>query len=92
MLARRGEASFVCLHEHTFFIVCFLISVVSSSFKRKGSRQQLIRISFNYDIRLTLSPVTGRRPDYTILSVDIGVTDVTKNVSLLSLQPHVPRF
>ena len=34
-------------------------------------------------IRLTLSPVTGRRPDYTIFSEDIGVTDVTKNNSRL---------
>ena len=25
--------------------------------------------------------MTGRRPDYTIFSVDIGVTDVTKNSS-----------
>ena len=34
-------------------------------------------------IRLTLSPVTGRPPDYTIFSEDIGVTDVTKNNSRL---------
>ena len=28
-----------------------------------------------FQVRVTLSPVTGRRPDYTIFSVDIGVTD-----------------
>ena len=34
---------------------------------------------------MTLSPVTGRRPDYTIFSVDIGVTDVTKNSRLFAV-------
>ena len=34
---------------------------------------------------MTLSPVTGRRPDYTIFSVDIGVTDVTKNSRLFAI-------
>ena len=34
---------------------------------------------------LTLSPVTGRRPLYTIFIVDIGVTDVTKNCSLFAV-------
>ena len=28
-----------------------------------------------FQVPLTLSPVTGRRLDYTIFSVDIGVTD-----------------
>ena len=28
--------------------------------------------------------MTGRRPDYTIFSVDIGVTDVTKNSRLFA--------
>ena len=35
-------------------------------------------------MRLTLSPVTGRRPDYIFFSVDIGVTDVTRNSRLLN--------
>ena len=30
-----------------------------------------------FQVPLTLSPATGRRLDYTIFSVDIGVTDVT---------------
>ena len=29
--------------------------------------------------------MTGRRPDYTIFSVDIGVTDVTKNSGLFAV-------
>ena len=41
----------------------------------KNNRLQLIWIFSRH--RLTLSPVTGRRPDYTIFSADIGVTDVT---------------
>ena len=36
-------------------------------------------------MRLTLGPVTGRRPDYTIFSVDIGVTNVTKNSRLYAV-------
>ena len=36
-------------------------------------------------MRLTLGPVTGRRPDYTIFSVDIGVTDVTRNSRLVAV-------
>ena len=36
-------------------------------------------------MRLTLCPVTGRRPDYTLFSVDIGVTDVTKGSRLLAV-------
>ena len=31
---------------------------------------------------LIVSPLMGRRPDYTIFSVDIGVADVTKNSRL----------
>ena len=31
--------------------------------------------------------MTGRRPDYTILSVGIGVTDVTKNSRLFAVTP-----
>ena len=34
---------------------------------------------------MTLIPVTGRRPNYTIFSVDIGVTDVTKNSRLFAV-------
>ena len=39
----------------------------------------------SFQVRLTLSPVTGRRPDYTIFSVDIVVTDVTKNSRLFAV-------
>ena len=52
-------------------------------FIRKANRQQqLITI---FQVPLTLSPVTGHRPDYTIFSVDIGVTDVTKNSRLFAV-------
>ena len=40
-----------------------------------------------FQVPLTLSPVTGRRLDYTStnFSVDIGVTDVTKNSRLFTV-------
>ena len=38
-----------------------------------------------YDIRLTLSPVTGRRLDSTFFCVDMGMTDVIKNSSLFAV-------
>ena len=44
----------------------------------------------NFDLRkvpLTIIPVTGRRLDYTIFSVDIGVTGVTKNNRLFAVTP-----
>ena len=53
------------------------------SFFIRPASQQLIR-SFP-SIRLTLSPLTGRRPDYTIFSVDIGVADVTRNSRLFAV-------
>ena len=34
---------------------------------------------------MTPSPVTGRRPDNTIFSVDIGVTAVTRNSRLFAV-------
>ena len=37
-----------------------------------------------FEIPLTISPVTGRRLDYTAFGVDISVTDVTKNSRLFS--------
>ena len=46
---------------------------------KKG--QQVIWIYFQ--VRMTL--VTGRRLDYTIFSVDIDVTDVTKNSRLFDV-------
>ena len=50
---------------------------------RKANRQQqFIRI---FQVQLTLSPVTGHRPDYTSFSVDIGVADVTKNSRLFAV-------
>ena len=45
----------------------------------KANRQQQLILIFLQYVRVTLIPVTGRRPDYTIFSVDIGVTDVTEN-------------
>ena len=45
--------------------------------------QQSIWIRFQ--VPLTLSPMTGRRLDYTILSMDTGVTDVTKNSRLFAV-------
>ena len=66
-----------------FSFLCFLIFVVPSLLIRKASRQQLTRIFPSK--RLTLSPVTGRRPDYTIFSVNIRVTDVTKNSLLFAV-------
>ena len=38
-----------------------------------------------FQVPLTLSPVTGRRLDYTTFGTDIGVTDVTKNSRLLAV-------
>ena len=38
-----------------------------------------------FQVPLTLSPVTGRRLDYITFSVDIGVTDVTKNSGLFTV-------
>ena len=65
-----------------FDVSFFPFFVVPSLFIRKANRQQqLNRIFFQ---RLTISPETGRRPDYTIFSVDIGVTDVTKNSRLFA--------
>ena len=73
-----------------FFVSSFPHFLVSSLFIRKASRQQ--QLGFFPSIRLTLSPVTGRRPDYyiytmasTIFSVDIGVTDVTKSSRLFAV-------
>ena len=38
-----------------------------------------------FQIPLTLSPVTGRRLDYAVFSVDIGVTGVTKSSRLYAV-------
>ena len=38
-----------------------------------------------FQVPLTVIPVTGRRRDYTIFSVDIGVTDVTRNSRLFAV-------
>ena len=46
-------------------------------------QQQLIWMFFQ--VPLTLSPVTGRPLDYTIFSVDIGVTDIIKNSRLFAV-------
>ena len=46
--------------------------------------QQLINQDF-FQVRLTLSPVTCCRPDFTIFRVGIGVSDVTKNSRLYAV-------
>ena len=60
------EYYFMFFFPPHFFFVLLL--------RKANPQQQLIWI---FQVRVTLSPVTGRRPDYTIFSVDIGVTDVT---------------
>ena len=47
---------------------------------RNANRQQ--HLVWIFQARVTLSPVAGRRPNYTIFSVDIGVTGVTSQPSL----------
>ena len=51
------------------------------------SDRNIILIIFSSSLLpgLTLSPVTGRRLDYTIFSVDLGVTAVTKNSCLFAV-------
>ena len=52
-----------------------------------------VKPTTNFDIfpkvPLTLSPVTGRRLDYTIFSMDIGVIDVNKNSRLFTVTPTI---
>ena len=48
----------------------------------RKSQQQLIWMFFQ--VLLTFIPVTGSPLDYTFFSVDIGVTDVTKNSRLFA--------
>ena len=55
--------------------------VVSLLTLRKSQQSIWIR----FQVLLTLSPMTGRRLDYTILSMDTGVTDVTKNSRLFAV-------
>ena len=42
-------------------------------------------VNLFFQLPLTLSPVTGRRLDYTTFRVDIGVTNVTKNSRLFTV-------
>ena len=54
-----------------FKFVCFFLPSFFDALIRK-------KPTFNFvffQLPLTLRPVTGRRLDYTIFSVDIGVTD-----------------
>ena len=73
--------------SHCTSILCFCFSsfffVVSSLLFVRKSQQQFVFIFFQ--VPLALSPVTGRRLDYTIFSVDIGVTYVTKNSRLFAV-------
>ena len=67
-----------------FFPHCLLFRLCL--YVRKANRQQLITPEYDFfQLRLTLSPVTGRRPDDTIFSVDIGTTDVTENSPLFAV-------
>ena len=51
-----------------FFLLCLYVKPTSNFYH-----------GIFFQVPLTLSPVTGRRLGYTLFSVDIGVTDVTKN-------------
>ena len=51
----------------------FFPSLFDALFIRK--KPTTINFDFSTQVPLTLSPVTGRRLDYTIFSGDIGVTD-----------------
>ena len=68
-------------HFFRFFVSSFLLFRLCLYVKPAANN----KLGFFPSIRLTLSPVTGRRPDYTIFSVDIGVTDVTKNSRLFAV-------
>ena len=61
-----------------FSFLCFLIFVVRSSFIRKASRQQLIRVFPKYT-------ADTQRCDGPPSRLYIGVTDVTKNSRLFSV-------
>ena len=57
-----------------FKFSCFFFpSLFDALFIRK--KPTTINFDFSTQVPLTLSPVTGRRLDYTIFSGDIGVTD-----------------
>ena len=71
-----------CCREPCTGILCFFFSSFFAVSLCK-SQQQLIWIF--WQVPLTLSPVTGRRLDYTIFSVDIGVTDFNKNNRLFAV-------
>ena len=57
-----------------FKLFCFFFPSHFYALLIRKKQQQLIWI-FSTKVPLTLSPATGRRLDYTIFSVDIGVTD-----------------
>ena len=75
----KGQAK--CCREHEHFIFFYPSSNVSSLVYTQS--QQVILLCFQ--VPLTLIPVTGRRLHYTIFSVDMGVTDVTKNSRLFTV-------
>ena len=68
------RASHVRVLFYGFLFPQFLLCCSVLLLRKANRHQQLIWI---FQGRVTLSPVTGRRSDYTIFSVDIGVTDVT---------------
>ena len=75
---------FFCTFVFSFFPFLFFLILCCSVFVYTLNPTANINDDF-FQVRLTLSPVTFRRPDYTIFSVDIGVTDVTKNSRLFAV-------
>ena len=63
--------SILCFFFSSFSLCCYVFVLLLG----KANRQQ--HLIWIFQVRVALSPVKGRRPDYTILSVNIGVTDVT---------------
>ena len=76
-----------------FFVLCFLIFVVPSLFIRKAGRQQLIRIfpSMIYGWHSALWRAAVQTMQYLVWT-SVWLTWPKTAVSLLSLQPRVPRF
>ena len=75
-----------------FSFLCSLIFVVLSLFIRKASRQQLIRIFPKYtaDTQPLWRAAVQTIP--VLVWISVWLTWPETAVSLLSLQPHVPRF
>ena len=83
VLPRAMYEYFMFLFSSMLFALCFTELMLNTSAAAVSSliKPTTINLEF-FQVTLTLSPVTGRRLDYTISSLDIGVTDVTKNSRL----------